>query len=245
MTLLEVVMAVVLGLVANEIFEITPWLARHLVQKGAMFAYPGERGQDRAEEWEAFIYDRPGKLAKLMTAVGLVGYAIKVGVVRRTAVPLAEVGLVAQQLRAGKWGTQVDAATVSLTGCAWLIGDKDTDTPTSIHLLYSAEDPYAVTVTFTDDDGEPVTWTFGRDLLAEGMVAREQPITGAGDVAFFGTSNTSGYLWMGLSSPDGEALFALRRRTVRRFLRHSYRLVPPGTEPARLDLVGAIGRLLA
>ncbi|MEV0676340.1 hypothetical protein AB0I60_07420 [Actinosynnema sp. NPDC050436] len=77
-TWLNVVMGISLGLVANEVGEVSPWLARRLVRWAAEIRYPG-----RAEEFEAVINDRPGKLFKLATAVGFACAALTYRLTRR------------------------------------------------------------------------------------------------------------------------------------------------------------------
>ncbi|MEU5694616.1 sugar transferase [Actinosynnema sp. NPDC020468] len=56
---------VALALVVNEFGELSPWLARKVVRWAAGIRYP-----DRVEELEAVLEDRPGKLFKLVTALG-------------------------------------------------------------------------------------------------------------------------------------------------------------------------------
>jgi len=66
----EIIIGVVLGLIVNEMFEVSPWLARKLVQWAAYHLYlnPHQR-EIRAEELAAVINSRPGKLFKLTTAL--------------------------------------------------------------------------------------------------------------------------------------------------------------------------------
>jgi hypothetical protein len=61
-------LAVVLGLIVNEICDVSPWLARRLVRWSARLRYQdASRAQLRAEELTALINERPGKLLKLCT----------------------------------------------------------------------------------------------------------------------------------------------------------------------------------
>ncbi|MEU8380154.1 hypothetical protein [Streptosporangium sp. NPDC048865] len=70
---LEIVFAVLSGLLVNECCEIAPWAARRLVRWSARLRYrDAEQAEVRAEELSAFINDRPGKLFKLVTALGFV-----------------------------------------------------------------------------------------------------------------------------------------------------------------------------
>ncbi|TDC81353.1 hypothetical protein E1193_15070 [Micromonospora sp. KC606] len=66
----EAVLGVILGLLVNEITDISPWIARRLVRWSAYrWTTDPEIAAGYAEEWEALIDDRPGKLFKLLTAV--------------------------------------------------------------------------------------------------------------------------------------------------------------------------------
>ncbi|MGH8347616.1 MAG: hypothetical protein ACRES5_13795 [Pseudomonas sp.] len=87
MTTVQVLVASIIGLAVSEFSEICPWLARKLVQWSARRHYaPASRAALRAEELTAFINDRPGKLFKLITALGFASVAI----VTRKAVPAVE-----------------------------------------------------------------------------------------------------------------------------------------------------------
>src|SRR6266567_4926776 len=67
----EALVTIALGLIANECFEVAPWLARKLVRWSAIFKYGDTaRARVRAEELAAMIDDRPGNLLKLFTACG-------------------------------------------------------------------------------------------------------------------------------------------------------------------------------
>ncbi|MFD0889442.1 hypothetical protein ACFQ08_33320 [Streptosporangium algeriense] len=67
----ETVAGVVLGLAVNEACDLSPWLAGKIVRWSARVRYGnGERAETRAEELSSLIDDRPGKLFKLITAVG-------------------------------------------------------------------------------------------------------------------------------------------------------------------------------
>jgi hypothetical protein len=70
MNLAEVLLATVLGLVVNELCDVSPWIAHRLVRWSARQRYvDSSRAEIRAEELAALINDRPGKLFKLCTAV--------------------------------------------------------------------------------------------------------------------------------------------------------------------------------
>ncbi|MEU9826315.1 PH domain-containing protein [Micromonospora chersina] len=74
---LEIVLAVVLGLVVNEMTDVSPWLGRLLATWSARLRYQNlRRAEIRAEELAAVINDRPGKLLKLGTGLGFLGTAL-------------------------------------------------------------------------------------------------------------------------------------------------------------------------
>jgi hypothetical protein len=65
----EILVGVVLGLIVNEFCDVSPWLARRLVRLSARMRYGSPDRRDmRAEEQQAIIDLRPGKLLKLATA---------------------------------------------------------------------------------------------------------------------------------------------------------------------------------
>lgn len=67
------VVLLIIGVVIAEGTEMAPWLAKRLVHWSARIRYMDiEHAQMRAEELEAVIDCRPGKLFKLATAVGFV-----------------------------------------------------------------------------------------------------------------------------------------------------------------------------
>lgn len=108
-------------------------------------------------------------------------------------------------------------------------------------LGYNRTDPYAVSMTFLATE-EPLTWTFGRDLLIAGMHA---PI-GDGDVNVAPSISESGRAAMliTLTSPDGSLLLGARTDQVAHFLDRSLALVPVGDEDASLDMDELINQLL-
>ncbi|MGW5637116.1 SsgA family sporulation/cell division regulator [Streptomyces sp. NPDC003832] len=107
---------------------------------------------------------------------------------------------------------------------------------------YDAQDPYAVHIAIhTASQPEPVRWVFARDLLADGMV---RP-SGLGDVRIWpATSERFDHLRIELSSPSGRALLTVPINVVRPWLEQTYRLVPPESEGAALDLDTELHRLL-
>lgn len=108
-------------------------------------------------------------------------------------------------------------------------------------LGYHRPDPFAVTMTFLAAD-EPLTWTFGRDLLLAGLHA---PV-GDGDVHVAPAHNSTGQpvVLVALSSPDGQLLLEAKSDQIATFLDETLALVPRGSESINLDVDDLITQLL-
>jgi hypothetical protein len=106
---------------------------------------------------------------------------------------------------------------------------------------YDPADPYAVTMRLEARCGS-VTWTFARDLLAEGIFAP----AGDGDVQVWPCLNNSGaaVVIVELCSPDGTALLQTPARAIQRFVSATYDAVPAGSESARVSIDDLVARLL-
>lgn len=118
-------------------------------------------------------------------------------------------------------------------------GDGSVALPVVLH--YDVTDPYAVHATFRTGTGEGVSWVFARELLTLGV---HRP-AGDGDVRVWPSWNAgSEIVFVGLTSPDGEALLQAPTRDLVDFLGRTYRLCAQGQEPEHLDLDGAIMALL-
>ncbi|MBZ6230037.1 SsgA family sporulation/cell division regulator [Streptomyces olivaceus] len=123
-----------------------------------------------------------------------------------------------------------------------LVLSPEASIPVPALLGYHSDDPYAVHITFHIDSGQPVHWTFARDLLVEGVF---RP-SGNGDVRVW-PSKTEGrsVVLMALSSPDGDALLEAPTPQVSAWLERTLRAVPPGSEGGRLGLDDGLAELLA
>jgi Streptomyces sporulation and cell division protein, SsgA len=109
-------------------------------------------------------------------------------------------------------------------------------------LTYRTADPYAVHITFHINSASPVSWTFARELLVEGVF---RPC-GHGDVRVWPTkADARDVVCMALTSPDGDALLQAQTAAVSAWLERTLRLVPPGSESGRLGLDDALSDLLA
>ncbi|GAA2713858.1 MULTISPECIES: SsgA family sporulation/cell division regulator [Streptomyces] len=123
-----------------------------------------------------------------------------------------------------------------------LVLSPERSIPVPSRLTYRTADPYAVHLTFHITSKQPVTWTFARDLLVEGVFRA----AGAGDVRIFpGRDGDRAVVCVALSSPDGTALLRAPARAVSAWLDRTLRAVPPGEERAWLSLDEALRELLA
>lgn len=97
----------------------------------------------------------------------------------------------------------------------------------AVLLSYSSDDPLAITAHIGD-----ATWTFGRDLLADGLT-RVTPQALGGDVRTW--VGPEGYV-ISLDSPFGAAKFALPTHDVNQFLYTTFQLVAKGEEYTEKDV---------
>ncbi len=122
-----------------------------------------------------------------------------------------------------------------------LVLTPDRSLPVPARLSYRAEDPYAAHIAFHMGQDAPVTWTFARELLVEGVF---RPC-GEGDVRVW-PAKVQGrdIICVALSSPDGDALLELPSSAVSGWLERTLRAVPPGREPEVLGVDAALTGLL-
>ncbi|MFJ3948465.1 SsgA family sporulation/cell division regulator [Streptomyces sp. Je 1-4] len=114
--------------------------------------------------------------------------------------------------------------------------------PVPARLRYRTDDPYAVHVTFHIGSDSPVSWTFARELLVEGVF---RPC-GDGDVRVWPTKRDARSLvCIVLDSPDGQALLEAPAAAVSAWLERTLRVVPPGSEQAHLGLDKGLSDLFA
>ncbi len=114
--------------------------------------------------------------------------------------------------------------------------------PLETELSYDPADPLAVSATFSTVAGQ-VRWTFGRELLIEGLV---EPV-GDGDVHVWPCVDNDGnsVVIIELCSPDGEALVQGRTADVTAFVERMTRSVAHGAESGLVDVDGAIAAIFA
>jgi hypothetical protein len=123
-----------------------------------------------------------------------------------------------------------------------LIDPTGAATPIEAELQYDARDPYAVTTVFMTGASK-VRWTFGRDLLREGLY---EPC-GDGDVHVWPCLDSQGHavVIIELCSPDGEALVQAKAGDLTSFVERMNKAVEPGTESGLMDVDAAITAILA
>ena len=133
-------------------------------------------------------------------------------------------------------------ATVTQPVRLELIDASGAATPLEAELRYDATDPFAVTTVFMTGHSE-VRWTFGRDLLAEGLY---EP-AGDGDVHVWPCLDSNGHavVIIELCSPDGEALVQARTGDLRAFVDRMNKAVKPGSESELLDIDATIASIFA
>ena len=113
--------------------------------------------------------------------------------------------------------------------------------PMRVTLRYDPADPYAVTAAFQVGTAEVVSWTFARQLLADGLHA----ITGGGDVQVWPSAATQvPVVCLSLSSPSGKALFEVPRSGLADFLTRTYDVIPNGAEADYVDVDVELALLL-
>jgi hypothetical protein len=132
--------------------------------------------------------------------------------------------------------------TVTQSVSLELIDASGESTPIEAELQYDPTDPYAVTTVFMTAASQ-VRWTFGRDLLAEGLY---EP-SGDGDVHVWPCLDSAGHavVIIELCSPDGEALVQAKTGDLRTFVDKMAKAVPPGTESDLTDVDAAVSAIFA
>ncbi|MFI1971685.1 sporulation protein SsgA [Streptomyces cinnamoneus] len=114
--------------------------------------------------------------------------------------------------------------------------------PVPARLSYRSADPLAVHITFHVRSDRPVTWTFARDLLVEGVFRA----VGEGDVRVFpGMEAGRAVVGVALSSPEGRALLRAPAGPLAQWLERTLRAVPAGAERGWLALDEGLAELLA
>jgi hypothetical protein len=131
--------------------------------------------------------------------------------------------------------------TVSADLQVSLVIPGTTALPVRASMSYDARDPYAVRVAFHTGTGDAVQWTFGRQLLTDGVTAP----TGDGDVRTWpATTDLGQVVCLALSSPSGSALFEVPVPELVEFLTMTYAAVPTGSESDHVDVDAELAELL-
>jgi Streptomyces sporulation and cell division protein, SsgA len=131
--------------------------------------------------------------------------------------------------------------TVTQSVTLELIDPTGTVTPIEAELHYDPRDPYAVTTVFLTGASQ-VRWTFGRELLCEGLY---EP-SGDGDVHVWPCLDSDGHavVIIELCSPDGEALVQARTGDLSSFVDRMNKAVPLGTESSHVNMDAVIDAIL-
>ncbi len=131
--------------------------------------------------------------------------------------------------------------TTIRTPVSLVAGDEETEVLDG-ELRYDTDDPFAVTLEVQADSG-PVTWTFARELLAEG---RYDPC-GDGDVQVWPclSITAAAVTIIELHAPEGHAMLQAPTRAIDRFLTDTFLAVPTGQEGKHLPLDSLVARLLS
>jgi hypothetical protein len=75
---LEILLAILLGIAVNEMCDVSPWLARHVSRHAARIRYRDnpERAALRRDEYQSICDQAPGKLCKLLVALSFMAAAV-------------------------------------------------------------------------------------------------------------------------------------------------------------------------
>jgi hypothetical protein len=138
--------------------------------------------------------------------------------------------------------TRRDALTVTHQLVVALRAVDGTTIPVHADLAYDPRDPFAVTVTFHPDD-VPVTWTFARCLISDGLV---EP-SGDGDVHVWPCLDEEGraIVTVELCSPHGDALVEMPAADVTCFADRMHTVVAEGCESDHQDIDALIAAIWA
>lgn len=105
-----------------------------------------------------------------------------------------------------------------------VVGMANGVVPIPTRIYYDAlSDPYAVRFEFIEPGTKKVVWTFGRDLLIEGL---KLP-TGLGDVKVRPEFDA---VWILISAPGGSCNFRYNRSDIQDFVNRMTYLVPRDKE---------------
>jgi len=127
--------------------------------------------------------------------------------------------------------TDVSADIITCSTPMCLLDDDGPGTQIDADMVFDPADPYAMSIVF--HTGAPVTWTFGRDLLIEGIY---EP-AGVGDVQVWPCLVESGaaVVMIELVAPDGAVMLQVASRVVADFITRVLRVVPIGAEGVDVD----------
>ena len=132
-----------------------------------------------------------------------------------------------------------------------LIGPEQMIVPLTAEWCYNCQDPYAVTMSLYAGAGQPVKWTFCRELLAAGLLApagigdvQAWPAAASAATAEDGAGTGEKIINILLDSPDGCARFEADAAGIEEFLARTYEAVPAGQESGYLNIDAGLAELL-
>jgi hypothetical protein len=117
MTMLSVLGAILLGVLANDLWTLSTPIARRLVVWAAgLWARDHEQRETLTEEWRAYIDDRPGQVLKLVTASALIAAGFGRMVSRRFRIGSRSSPQIAPPMRVPSWVPVVDTRAAESAG---------------------------------------------------------------------------------------------------------------------------------
>jgi hypothetical protein len=127
--------------------------------------------------------------------------------------------------------TSVSTDIVTCTTRMSFLDDEGPGVEIDADLVFDPHDPYAMSIVFRTS--APVTWTFGRDLLVDGLY---EP-AGEGDVQVWPCLAEAGtaVVMLELFAPDGAVVLQVPSRVVADFVTRMLHAVPLGAECVDVD----------
>jgi len=140
----------------------------------------------------------------------------------------------------GFGGHQMQPSSISHQLQMEIIGETSETTTFTAEWSYTTSRPLEVTATFPAQP-ESVTWTFSRDMLADGL---REP-SGHGDIVVWPehADDTEPMVRIWLRTPGGDAELRAAIADMNRFLTATWQIIPAGAEYDHLDVDTVLERL--
>nr|WP_184729291.1 SsgA family sporulation/cell division regulator [Saccharopolyspora phatthalungensis] len=133
-----------------------------------------------------------------------------------------------------------DHKTIQTATFFHLVAPASVNAPVGVELRYDSRNPYEVSMSFNTGKPNTVDWVFGRDLLADGLLAD----SGEGDVRISPRSDEPTRVLITLTSPSGQATFDADADLLAAFVDDSYEVVAPGDEHLFMNIDEALSQLM-